>query len=137
MVAVAIPAIGTSRRGLGVSSARLAAVSKPTNISTPYSTPKKMPDQPSAAEDGLNGLTLFADPSLTITKMKNTPTTSIEISASASWLRVEIRTPKYKIPAIRAIRTAVHAQDGSGRSEEHTSELQSPDHLVSRLLLEK
>src|SRR5258708_8541379 len=24
-----------------------------------------------------------------------------------------------------------------GRSEEHTSELQSPDHLVSRLLLEK
>src|SRR5258708_13257540 len=27
-----------------------------------------------------------------------------------------------------------HAQD---RSEEHTSELQSPDHLVSRLLLEK
>src|SRR5438552_7492984 len=28
------------------------------------------------------------------------------------------------------------AQDG-GRSEEHTSELQSPDHLVCRLLLEK
>src|SRR5258708_29727057 len=27
--------------------------------------------------------------------------------------------------------------DGAGRSEEHTSELQSPDHLVCRLLLEK
>src|SRR5207244_12266851 len=27
--------------------------------------------------------------------------------------------------------------DDSGRSEEHTSELQSPDHLVCRLLLEK
>src|SRR5207244_930557 len=27
--------------------------------------------------------------------------------------------------------------DGKGRSEEHTSELQSPDHLVCRLLLEK
>src|SRR5258708_11030134 len=27
--------------------------------------------------------------------------------------------------------------DGSMRSEEHTSELQSPDHLVCRLLLEK
>src|SRR5207244_6105280 len=27
--------------------------------------------------------------------------------------------------------------DNSGRSEEHTSELQSPDHLVCRLLLEK
>src|SRR5258708_16842902 len=26
---------------------------------------------------------------------------------------------------------------GQGRSEEHTSELQSPDHLVCRLLLEK
>src|SRR5258708_9546611 len=26
---------------------------------------------------------------------------------------------------------------GCGRSEEHTSELQSPDHLVCRLLLEK
>src|SRR5258708_10900049 len=28
-------------------------------------------------------------------------------------------------------------QFASGRSEEHTSELQSPDHLVCRLLLEK
>src|SRR5947208_14616516 len=28
-------------------------------------------------------------------------------------------------------------QPGSCRSEEHTSELQSPDHLVCRLLLEK
>src|SRR5438552_18917503 len=28
-------------------------------------------------------------------------------------------------------------QGGSFRSEEHTSELQSPDHLVCRLLLEK
>src|SRR5258708_23099779 len=28
-------------------------------------------------------------------------------------------------------------QDRRGRSEEHTSELQSPDHLVCRLLLEK
>src|SRR5258708_19956195 len=27
--------------------------------------------------------------------------------------------------------------DGDARSEEHTSELQSPDHLVCRLLLEK
>src|SRR5207244_10750820 len=28
-------------------------------------------------------------------------------------------------------------EDEQGRSEEHTSELQSPDHLVCRLLLEK
>src|SRR5258708_35566507 len=33
-------------------------------------------------------------------------------------------------------RDEVHAQ-ARGRSEEHTSELQSPDHLVCRLLLEK
>src|SRR5258708_20606179 len=30
-----------------------------------------------------------------------------------------------------------HAIGAGGRSEEHTSELQSPDHLVCRLLLEK
>src|SRR5207244_6197626 len=30
-----------------------------------------------------------------------------------------------------------HAPHGATRSEEHTSELQSPDHLVCRLLLEK
>src|SRR5207244_8686564 len=29
------------------------------------------------------------------------------------------------------------ASEAAGRSEEHTSELQSPDHLVCRLLLEK
>src|SRR5258708_12034208 len=33
--------------------------------------------------------------------------------------------------------TAVTGGGGSCRSEEHTSELQSPDHLVCRLLLEK
>src|SRR5258708_22988343 len=31
----------------------------------------------------------------------------------------------------------VFVQEGMVRSEEHTSELQSPDHLVCRLLLEK
>src|SRR5258708_10742634 len=31
----------------------------------------------------------------------------------------------------------LRTQFGAGRSEEHTSELQSPDHLVCRLLLEK
>src|SRR5215216_7840784 len=34
-------------------------------------------------------------------------------------------------------RLQVHPGRGRGRSEEHTSELQSPDHLVCRLLLEK
>jgi len=35
------------------------------------------------------------------------------------------------------IRSVAIASDHTGRSEEHTSELQSPDHLVCRLLLEK
>src|SRR5258708_30483473 len=35
------------------------------------------------------------------------------------------------------MRFSVAIVDRSARSEEHTSELQSPDHLVCRLLLEK
>src|SRR5258708_20455755 len=34
-------------------------------------------------------------------------------------------------------RSMFHCSKGAARSEEHTSELQSPDHLVCRLLLEK
>src|SRR5258708_26949866 len=41
------------------------------------------------------------------------------------------RSPDCTAPA------AANAAAPSGRSEEHTSELQSPDHLVCRLLLEK
>src|SRR5258708_29655076 len=40
-------------------------------------------------------------------------------------------------PARRRGREASRARPPSCRSEEHTSELQSPDHLVCRLLLEK
>src|SRR5258708_20867679 len=36
-----------------------------------------------------------------------------------------------------ACRKYRHERYWNGRSEEHTSELQSPDHLVCRLLLEK
>src|SRR5947208_8393669 len=35
------------------------------------------------------------------------------------------------------LKLAFQRTSGNGRSEEHTSELQSPDHLVCRLLLEK
>src|SRR5438552_6940171 len=37
----------------------------------------------------------------------------------------------------RRTRAVLRERGGQGRSEEHTSELQSPDHLVCRLLLEK
>src|SRR5258708_18606915 len=41
-------------------------------------------------------------------------------------------TDSIKLPAINE-----NYENMVGRSEEHTSELQSPDHLVCRLLLEK
>src|SRR5438552_10227184 len=41
------------------------------------------------------------------------------------------------IPVVADDRDAVAAEGSFIRSEEHTSELQSPDHLVCRLLLEK
>src|SRR5258708_29487722 len=40
-------------------------------------------------------------------------------------------------PLLRRIVTMTPANFRNNRSEEHTSELQSPDHLVCRLLLEK
>src|SRR5947208_8078856 len=42
-----------------------------------------------------------------------------------------------KISAPRPSRARPGSVSGRSRSEEHTSELQSPDHLVCRLLLEK
>src|SRR5947208_11297586 len=44
--------------------------------------------------------------------------------------------PRITAPAARR-RATSGASCGACRSEEHTSELQSPDHLVCRLLLEK
>src|SRR5205814_3748695 len=44
--------------------------------------------------------------------------------------------PARRVPPVRARRRA-HLRDLRGRSEEHTSELQSLRHLVCRLLLEK
>src|SRR5258708_23474698 len=45
--------------------------------------------------------------------------------------------PKFPTAASRRSLGRVSVPDSYGRSEEHTSELQSPDHLVCRLLLEK
>src|SRR5258708_11849140 len=51
------------------------------------------------------------------------------------------RSPSaFAVPLVRGsfcIASGVCAVQGCSRSEEHTSELQSPDHLVCRLLLEK
>src|SRR5258708_28899977 len=67
-----------------------------------------------AAERDVVGVVIAADPT----------------SAAAELARFVPRVLAVTEPA-----TADHA--GATRSEEHTSELQSPDHLVCRLLLEK
>src|ERR1700753_3513991 len=45
---------GPPRRGSRVSSPRVAAISKPTNIRTPQSMPSRMPVAPFSELDGLN-----------------------------------------------------------------------------------
>src|SRR5947208_7688474 len=44
---------------------------------------------------------------------------------------------RFPVGSWKVVRTTSEALDEKGRSEEHTSELQSPDHLVCRLLFEK
>src|SRR5258708_21976769 len=46
-------------------------------------------------------------------------------------------TAEAELRAYRNVGPLRFLTSGSARSEEHTSELQSPDHLVCRLLLEK
>src|SRR5438552_12123385 len=67
---------------------------------------------------------------------------AIEAPASAAKLRPAAETPSSiaaSAPAAAPPETPRMVGSASGflRSEEHTSELQSPDHLVCRLLLEK
>src|SRR5690348_17588469 len=64
---------------------------------------------------------------------QGTPVAS-ELSASASALGREFTE---LTPFAKAARTSLIALGNAARSEEHTSELQSPVHLVCRLLLEK
>src|SRR5258708_23089178 len=64
-------------------------------------------------------------------------------SRPAAWAKTGGESPvrpKSRLPAARASSSWGPAGNSSQltlRSEEHTSELQSPDHLVCRLLLEK
>src|SRR5258708_25076017 len=52
-------------------------------------------------------------------------------------LVIPVRIPGVHRLAEGIVKTLDEDQDLGLRSEEHTSELQSPDHLVCRLLLEK
>src|SRR5207244_9511520 len=60
------------------------------------------------------------------------------LSTSAAVLEQHGKDESYHAPsAPDAVAFAHSTEEVSDRSEEHTSELQSPDHLVCRLLLEK
>src|SRR5207244_5684322 len=47
-----------------------------------------------------------------------------------------VRVGEHRVIVVRRAEDELHDRAGGNRSEEHTSELQSPDHLVCRLLLE-
>src|SRR5947208_9474223 len=76
---------------------------------------------------------------------KDTPTTeiytlSLHDALPISDVRVHVgKRPGYRARVPRAVVLVNRATriSAAPRSEEHTSELQSPDHLVCRLLLEK
>src|SRR5258708_31431714 len=60
---------------------------------------------------------------------------SMVLRSCANW-RGSANSSKSSDCRFMSIKSRQHRSEG-GRSEEHTSELQSPDHLVCRLLLEK
>src|SRR5258708_29313806 len=74
--------------------------------------------------------------------MRSTPSPrgSIELFSAAIFERPpvsHVRFSKGLSMAEKDVIERAHRDAQEGRSEEHTSELQSPDHLVCRLLLEK
>src|SRR5690348_18008082 len=60
-----------------------------------------------------------------------------ELLSNIEQSALSLGTDESPAEAINQLFRAFHTIKGSGRSEEHTSELQSPVHLVCRLLLEK
>src|SRR5690606_40140221 len=103
-----------ARRVLGVSSRRLMTRRPPGSTLFPYTTLFRSPGDAGGAE--LSELTGEAPGHRT--------------SADA-------RDPSAMISQSRASATLSSAPSGRTRSEEHTSELQSRENLVCRLLLEK
>src|SRR5258707_14916232 len=68
----------------------------------------------------------------------DTATTEIYTLSLHDALPIYIASPREKLPkTLRARSTAIQGREVTTRSEEHTSELQSRQYLVCRLLLEK
>src|SRR5258708_8876909 len=64
-------------------------------------------------------------------------TTLFRSNSSGCWLFRKLSLLFCLMCSWTASKVSLLMTDGASRSEEHTSELQSPDHLVCRLLLEK
>src|SRR5947208_7605878 len=75
--------------------------------------------------------TLFRSPGSLRNLTRNGKKSASQRSLSGNWWLV----PVAGAPTAKAIPSSNESWEA--RSEEHTSELQSPDHLVCRLLLEK
>src|SRR5258708_18106711 len=77
--------------------------------------------------------------------LNDTATTEIYTLSLHDALPISVNSDKFRFAAISLLLRPIATSDiscrwrwvRSNRSEEHTSELQSPDHLVCRLLLEK
>src|SRR5258708_26143371 len=65
------------------------------------------------------------------------PYTTLFRSVRKRMLLCSLRGPRGWQSVVRQSSVTLDGKLCKGRSEEHTSELQSPDHLVCRLLLEK
>src|SRR5207244_8693337 len=61
----------------------------------------------------------------------------VRVGIIGSQFEADIHAASFQIMPDEAEVVAVASPTPGNRSEEHTSELQSPDHLVCRLLLEK
>src|SRR5258708_21709278 len=80
--------------------------------------------------------TLF--PYTTLFRSRFEQTGPVSIRASFPYVTSAVSDDKGRVPDLALLRNrGLAAETKRGRSEEHTSELQSPDHLVCRLLLEK
>src|SRR2546426_4929027 len=64
------------------------------------------------------------------------PGDTLGLQTSARW-EWHARLVVERDPTLTLVRLRIDTTQGGGRSEEHTSELQSPCNLVCRLLLEK
>src|SRR5438552_18960488 len=67
----------------------------------------------------------------------DTATTEIYTLSLHDALPISSGIPPVRCSAAAAVAAGTASSSARSRSEEHTSELQSPDHLVCRLLLEK